>query len=94
MKVVFTTNIDKYRTVEWPVFTDHVPRKGEFIYLLPIYDSYCKSQKIPNRLEVSTIKYVPFETASVYLFETVAMVELWFNETDFKLYNRDGKLLN
>lgn len=35
MNVKFTTNIDHYRTVSWPVLTDLIPRKGDFIHVHP-----------------------------------------------------------
>lgn len=81
MKVRFKTNIDSYRSrAEWPSI-DVVPRKGEFVEANN--DDYFRSKRLPVRLEVCSVTYV----------KDAAVVELWFNETDYKLYNDDGKLL-
>lgn len=90
MKVIFTTNIDAYRSVQWPEFTDHVPRKGEIIECeVP---NKWNGNKYPQRLEVVRVCYC--QDKHINQGETYAHVELWFNETDFKLYGGGEKLLN
>ncbi len=84
MRIIFKTNIDKYRTVSFP------PRKGEMVYVMPEFNNYCQTNRMPNRLEVCAVRY----EYSTYHKETVAHVELWFNETDFKLYGGGEKLLS
>lgn len=83
MNIKFTTNIDHYRTVSWPVLTDIVPRKGDYIFVHPGSEGYCESRKIPKRLEV----------VSVYWYYDRVVVELWYNETDYKLYTQSGHKL-
>jgi len=90
MVVIFHTNIDKYRTIEFPDMGGHVPRKGEMVKVHPKFDSYCQSNRIPNRLEVCAVRY---QHSDMY-HGTIALVELWFNETDFKLYGGGERLLN
>jgi len=75
MRISFHTNLDAYRSVSWPVL-DIIPRKGEFIHVHPGSESYCEIKKIPKRLEV---------VAVTYRHDRVS-VELWYNETDYKLW--------
>ncbi len=91
MKVIFHTNIDAYRGVKWPEFTDHVPRKGEIIEL-EYQPKTGSGHKCPPRLEVAAVRYC--QDPNVNNGKTYARVELWFNETDFKLYGGGEKLLN
>ena len=87
MNVILHTNIDAYKGIEWPEFTDHVPRKGEIIEL-ENPPKYGFDKKYPPRLEVVQVRY----KADKYGV-THAHVELWYNETDFKLYGGGEKLL-
>lgn len=87
MKVILHTNIDAYKSVNWPEFTDHVPRKGEIIELRTA-PKYGFDRKYPPRLEVVQVRYQEDIHG-----ETCAYVELWYNETDFKLYGGGEKLL-
>ena len=83
MIVVFNTNIDKYNQVKWPDL-DVVPRKGELVYVHPTSNLYCENSRIPKRLEVKRVSY----------YQDYIYVDLWFSETDFKLYGGSEKLLN
>lgn len=82
MKVRFTTNIDHYRTVSWPVL-DFPPRKGEKVKVHPGSYDFCVGRNIPTQLEVVDVIYKHNET----------VVELWYNETDYKLYTQAGHKL-
>lgn len=82
MRIRFKTNIDLYRTVAWPVL-DVVPRKGEKVHVAPASYSYCRHHKIPPSLEVVSVTY----------YHDEVVVDLWYNETDFKLYGGSEKLL-
>jgi hypothetical protein len=83
MVIKFRTNIDAYRMVDWPRISI-VPRKGEYVNVHPSSESYCILNHIPSRLEVVSVTY----------YQDAVLVELWYNETDYKLYTSAGyKLL-
>lgn len=75
MRVLLRTNLDAYQMVVWPVL-DSVPRKGEIVYVHLDSFGYCDHKKIPRRLEVS----------QVYYHHDRVEVDLWYNETDYKLW--------
>lgn len=83
MNILFRTNIDLYKSVSWPVLTGVAPRKGEFIHVHPGSVEYCNSKKIPDRLEVVAVSY----------HSNMIVVELWYNETDYRLYTNSGHKL-
>lgn len=76
INVICSTNIDAYRGINWPALPC-VPHKGEMIYVDKSSDDRCNNLRIPNRLEVVSVHY---HTGYVH-------IDLWFNETDHKLYN-------
>lgn len=82
MKILLRTNLDVYRTVSWQKL-NVVPRVGEIIMVPQVWVEYCQTKGIPRRLEVS----------QVYYYEDSVVVDMWYNDTDFKLYNADGRLL-
>lgn len=73
MKVYFKTNLDWYRSVTWPVL-DIVPRKGETVNVHIQSESFCKSNNIPQQLEVVGVTY----------FYDRVEVELWYREIDVR----------
>lgn len=83
MNIQFTTNIDLYKSVSWPVLTGMIPAKGSFIHVHPGSVSYCEDRKIPTQLEVVGI---------TYHYDRV-VVDLWYNDTDYKLYTLNGTKL-
>jgi len=64
--------------VEWPTLS-FVPRKGECIMVHPNWKDYCYNKKIPPRLHVS----------QVYYHEDKVEIDLWYSETDYKLYGAE-----
>jgi len=80
MRVKLKTNIDAYRQAEWPILTV-VPRKGEYVYVNDA--EFCTYHKIPKRLEVVSVGY----------HQDYVEVELWYNETDYKLHTSTGAKL-
>lgn len=89
MKISFRTNLDVYRQIMWDSITkqleqsNHVPRVNEIVAVPDEYVSYCRNKNVPPRLTVVSVTY----------YQSHVSVELWYGETDFKLYNSDGKLL-
>ena len=81
MKVVFRTNIDAYqRSGIFPVNMTQVPRKGDMVQIRPDYIAHFRGLKLPIRLEVTTVTWKePAEG------EDMAEVELWYNNTDYKI---------
>ncbi len=81
--ILFTCNIDAYKG-KLPDGTrlKHCPRKGELVNLRNFVktkgEDYFDYNRIPSRLEVTRVEHY----ADGYI-----VVELWFNETDYKLWN-------
>ena len=106
MVVVFKTNIDAYNEKRcFSEHMSAVPRKGDKILVLPQYESYYRNLKLPTRLEVVDISWSEREVGSassasysvissasysVEKFETIAFVELWYNQTDLEMAKMAG----
>jgi hypothetical protein len=73
--IILATNIDAYSASDFPEL-DFIPSKGDFIYVrAKRYEHFIK-KGLPLRLEVISINH----------YEVTTVIELYFNETDRKLY--------
>ena len=91
MKVVFTTNIDAYNEKRcFPEHITEVPRKGDKVLILPKYESYYRNLKLPIRLEVVDVSWAEREVVEMREFESIAFVELWYNQTDLEMAKMAG----
>jgi hypothetical protein len=85
MKVIFTTNLDKYKNGYFPKNLSVVPRKGEMVSVNQEHIFFFKDNMLPTRLEVVQVTY----------FENQVVCELWYNQTDKKIAELAGaKTLN
>ena len=84
MVVKYRCNIDAYKGhLPGSYSSSIIPRKGELVNLRPYHkdkneQDYFDYNRIPSILEVTRVEYYT---------DGVVIVELWFNETDHKLYN-------
>jgi len=83
MKVIFTTNLDKYKgafitTLDLPF----VPAVGSFINIMDSLKSHYEKQKLPTRLKVVNVTYnVHTDTID----QRYAVVDLWYDQTDLDI---------
>ena len=75
MKIVFTTNLDAYKSSHFPTLHHFVPRVGEMVEVKKQVRTLFVDKKLPRRLEVVNVTHQ----------EESVLVELWYNETDKKL---------
>ena len=99
MKVIFKTNIDVYNEKRcFPEHLDAVPRKGEYVEVLPEFHSYYSDLKLPRRLEVVDITWKERQNGSggsidigySNYYETYAEVELWYRAIDLEISKISG----
>jgi len=99
MKVIFKTNIDVYNEKRcFPEHLDAVPRKGEYVEVLPEFHSYYSDLKLPRRLEVTQITWKErnigyggsVDVGSYSAYETYTEVELWYSATDLEISKLTG----
>jgi len=85
MELRFITNLDKYDNA-FPenVRSDIVPRKGENVFVKKSLINEFLRKKLPPKLEVVYVSY-HFNTGNQY-----AVIELWYNKTDFKSLQQSG----
>lgn len=81
MKILFSTNLDWYMGISWPVL-DVVPHKGEYVHVHSGSEKFCEHNKIPKILEVVQVTYT-----NEYI-----RVELWYGKIDVDSANLSGKL--
>jgi hypothetical protein len=83
MKVIFTTNLDKYKgaflnRIDLPV----IPRIGECVLIKDSLQSHFRQIKLPIKLKVTNVTYnVHTETE----LDQHVIVELWYDQTDLEL---------
>jgi hypothetical protein len=83
MRVYFKTNVDHYKTNCFPENLTFLPRKGEKVFVNKVFAEYFASKKLPLRLEV----------VDVYHTEDGVICELWYNETDKQIAEKNGAKL-
>ena len=69
MKVTFQTNLDAYRSIQWPSEVMKVPIKGERVMVDTLSVSVCQVKGIPPILEVCEVTH----------YSTGAIVELYYS---------------
>jgi hypothetical protein len=80
MKVVFKTNLDRYKTNCFPNNFEIPPRIGESVLVLESFADYFIKQKLPIRLEV----------VDVFWTENGAVCELWYKKIDVEACKLSG----
>lgn len=90
MKVIFHTNLDQFQTENWPrIPRGIIPRKGDYVRVLN--PEYYTSKGLPIYLEVTSVVYSNSDPYTNNALETVATCELWYTDSQLKLY--DNKVL-
>lgn len=80
MKVVFKTNIDKYKTNCFPTNLEMPPRIGETVLVSEVFVEYYSKQKLPICLEVVDVIWT----------EKGVICELHYKEMDIKAARFSG----
>ena len=80
MKVIFTTNIDHYKTNCFPENITIPPRIGEKVVVTPSFGKYFFDKNLPTRLEVVDVSWT----------EKAVVCELWYNAQDKKMAEANG----
>lgn len=80
MKVIFTTNIDAYKTNCFPDNLPMPPRVGELVGVVDVFIKHFQDQKLPTTLEVTRVVWK----------EYVVVCELWYNKTQKELADAAG----
>lgn len=83
MKVIFTTQLDNYKTNCFPENLTMPPRIGEKVLVNKVFGDYYASKKLPLRLEVVNVTWC----------EDGVVCELWYNESDRKTAELNGAIL-
>ncbi len=73
MNVIFRTNLDQYRQVEWPSI-DYKPAIGETVSVHPRSKNWCNNLRIPTQLEIVGVSH----------HSNGCYVELWYSSIDIK----------
>lgn len=85
IKVNFHTNLDDYFSSDFPSHVLCVPRVGEHVEVLPELEEMFINKKLPRRLKVVNVTHTVDREK-----RPVVKVELWYSETEFKLYFPNG----
>jgi hypothetical protein len=82
MDIIYTTNIDAYKTIDFSRLPNAIPRIGEHIELPKVYHQGFAVRKLPFRLRVVDVTYK----------ESYVQVELHFDPLDVELWKDADKL--
>jgi len=80
MKVIFKTNIDAYQSNCFPTNFTKVPRIGDSVMVLEVFESYFANERFPVMLKVVDVIWA--ETSSN---EMVAICELHYSINNFEI---------
>ena len=75
MRVVFKTNVDKYKTNCWPDNLQMPPRIGESVAVLEIFFNHYVNQSLPVRMEVVDVIWT----------DQLVICELHYKDIDIKV---------
>ncbi|MEO6303837.1 MAG: hypothetical protein ABIP51_11765 [Bacteroidia bacterium] len=75
MKVIFKTNIDRYKTNCWPENITIPPRIGETVLVVEVFQNFFISKKLPTRLEV----------VDVIWSDKGVICDLWYKKQDIEI---------
>lgn len=84
IEVSIHSALDDYHPSDFPKMFPAVPRKGDFIEVKNNLKSSFSHFKLPLKLEVKNV-YWKYDEHGCY-----PELDLWYSETDFKLYFPDG----
>jgi hypothetical protein len=79
-KIVFTTQIDHYKTSCWPTDLSIAPRIGEKVLVTKVFIDYFRSKKLPTRLEVVDVTHT----------DDGIVCELHYNKLDKQIADQNG----
>jgi hypothetical protein len=82
MDIIYTTNIDAYRNIDFSRLPNAIPRKGEHVELPKVYHHSFAVKKLPFRLQVVDVTYK----------ENYVQVELHFDPLDVEVWKDADKL--
>ena len=89
IKILLHTNLDDYNasmfTEEFPA----VPSVGDRVFTKTEWDPILKEKNLPRSLEVVSVRWQPDQSSSNER-KAIPIVELWYNDTDFKLFFPKG----
>jgi hypothetical protein len=83
MRITTATNIDRYNSEMFPKHFEQVPRKGDYIRVLPDFHHNLERDGYPIRLEV----------VSVTWGDGWVNLELHFSDIDHRIFLANGKTL-
>lgn len=72
MRVLFHTNLDKYRGGCFPFNMTFVPRIGESVSVVNVFKEFFTKKRLPTTLVVTNVIYS----------EDCVVVELWYSKID------------
>jgi hypothetical protein len=72
MKVIFNTNIDKYKTNCFPTNLEIPPRIGETVLVTEVFSDFYNKQGLPLRMQVVDVNWI----------NKGVICELWYKEID------------
>lgn len=72
MKIIFTTNLDNYKTNCFPDNLTLVPRIGDSILVREVFIEYFRNKKLPTQLVVTNVIWS----------DKGVLCELWYKEID------------
>lgn len=82
MEIVYHTNIDRYKSMDFSRLPECVPRKGEHVEVAKVYHHGLAIRKLPIRLQVVDVTYK----------ENYVEVELHFDPLDVELWKDADRL--
>lgn len=74
MKVIFKTELDRYKMDCFPKKLEIPPRVGEFVHVTKVFEFYFANKKLPLRLEVVHVTW----------FEDCVVCGLNYNDHDVR----------
>ena len=94
--IVLKTNLDNYDGSKFPDFNliGYIPRKGEYIEVLPVAQDYYRTKNLPIGLEVVDVKYS--ETKPIGNWDQpklIISIELWYRDSEYQLFTQSGHKL-
>ena len=92
-KIVLHTNLDKYDSSHFPDMNNFgvVPQVGQYIYVRSDLEDYFQEKKLPKGLEVVQVRYKEISPSGIWSQTRYEIhVELWYNDTEYKLYTESG----
>ena len=87
MKTYFTTNLDWYSGVMWPILDNLIPPMGSDVFVHPASETFCHENKIPSSLKVVAIR-INYDRVYCELWYDAAITKLSSQERLNHLYKQ------